>query len=254
MIASWGRAFLTWVRSTGTLALVLFRIVQKLPHMERQELARALVLFGYRSLPLCLVVATLTGATVVLQTALYVQRFGARTHLGWAAGYAVLWEFGPLLLGLLMAARVGARNAAELALLKVGGQLEGLEGISLDPFALLVAPRAAAIAVSLACLAGLSFAIAIVWEAGAALLTLGIPVRVFVGSFSTMLGTSDFLGGLAKAFVFGVAIALVSTVVGLSAHGGARGVGRAAAASVVYSCAAIFSLDFVLTSLLASVL
>jgi phospholipid/cholesterol/gamma-HCH transport system permease protein len=65
---------------------------------------------------------------VVLQSALYVERFGARAFLGWASGYAVLWEFGPLLLGLVMAARLGARNAAELATMQVGGQIEGLRG------------------------------------------------------------------------------------------------------------------------------
>jgi phospholipid/cholesterol/gamma-HCH transport system permease protein len=39
--------------------------------------------------------------------------------------------------------------------------------------------------------------------------------------------------------------------VGLAAKGGARAVGQAAASAVVRSCAAIFVLDFLLTSLLS---
>ncbi|HLL53349.1 MAG TPA: ABC transporter permease, partial [Myxococcaceae bacterium] len=161
-----------------------------------------------------------------------------------------LWEFGPLILGLMMAARVGARNAAELATLKVGGQLEGLTGISLDPYALLVAPRVVAMTISSACLASLTFLVAIVLEAVSAFFLLGLPVRVFAASFSERVTAVDLSAGLLKTAVFGLAIALVSTAVGLRARGGARAVGRAAAAAVVHGAGAIFALDFLLTALL----
>lgn len=249
-----GRAFLRWVQATGGLAVLLARTLLRLPVLDRRELLRSLTLFGYRSLPLAAIVATLIGATVVLQTGLYVQRFGARSFLGWAAGYAMLWEFGPLLLGLVMAARVGARNAAELASLGTGGQLEALRGISVDAFALLVAPRIVAITLSLALLSAAVFALAIGWEAAAAWFTLQLPTRFFLQSFSELLGAADLAGGVLKSVCFGVAIALVSTRVGLATHGGARAVGQAAASSVVWSCAAIFSLDFALTPVLAMVL
>ena len=254
LIAWLGRRLLAGVRSTGALALVLARTALHAPSVDPREVLRNVAAFGYRSLPLALGVATLIGATVVLQTSLYVERFGVRTFLGWAAGYAVLWEFGPLLLGLMMAARVGARNAAELASLSVGGQLEGLRGISLDPFAILVAPRVIASGLAVALLAPVAFLVAIVWELTAAFLMLGLPWRVFLVSFSDLLSAKDLLGGCIKATVFGFAISLVSTAVGLRAEGGARAVGRAAAASVVWCCAAIFSLDFALTALLGAVM
>ena len=243
-----------FTRATGTLAVVLARTLVQLPRLDRRELIRGLVLSGYRSLPLALFVGTLTGATVVLQTGLYVQRFGARNYLGWAAGYSVVWEFGPLLLGLMMAARVGARNAAELASLNVGGQLEGLRGISLDPFALLVAPRVLATALAVAGLSSVTFLVAVLWEAVAAYFSLGIPARVFFGSFDLLLSGGDLAGGVAKCFCFGLAISLISTAAGLSARGGAQAVGRAAASAVVWSSAAIFALDFAITPALGALL
>ncbi len=246
-----GIASLSSARGIGALALVMGRTLWHLPRLDLRETARALVLFGYRSLPLTFGIATLTGMTVVFQAGVYAEKFGARLYAGWAGAYAVLWEFGPILLGMLMAARIGARNAAELALLKVNGQIEGLRGISLDPFGLLVAPRVVASAVAVSCLASLTFVIAIVWEAIAAYFTLSLPPRVFLGAVSEMIHASDFLGGLIKATAFGVAISIVSTAVGLSAEGGARGVGRAAAKAVVGSSAAIFALDFALTGPLA---
>jgi phospholipid/cholesterol/gamma-HCH transport system permease protein len=235
----------------GALALVAGRTALGLRRMERRELARGLVQFGYGSLPLALATAALSGVIVVLQAGLYIQRFGARAFLGWAAGYGVLWEFGPLLLGLIMSARIGARNAAELATMQVGGQIEGLRGIGLDPFALLVAPRVVAMELSMLALSTFTFMVAILCEAGAAFLTLGLPVRVFFGSFAQMLSPLDIVGGVVKTGAFGLAISLVSTAVGLRARGGARAVGQAAAGAVVLGCASIFLLDFLLTTLLA---
>ncbi|WP_244224965.1 MlaE family ABC transporter permease [Corallococcus sicarius] len=246
-----GRSAMSAVGGVGALTLVAGRTVWGLRRLERRELARALVQFGYGSLPLALATAALTGVIVVVQAGLYIQRFGARAFLGWAAGYGVLWEFGPLLLGLIMSARIGARNAAELALLKVGGQIEGLRGIGLDPFALLVAPRVVAMEVSMLALSTFTFVVAILCEAVAAKLTLNLPLRVFFGTFADMLSPFDIVGGVVKTGAFGLAISLISTAVGLRAKGGARAVGEAAASAVVLGCAAIFVLDFLLTTLLS---
>ena len=246
-----GRSARKAARGLGALGLVLLRTATRLPALDRRELLRGLAHFGFDTMPLALLVAVLTGVTVVLQTGLYAERFGARGYLGWAAGYAVLWEFGPLILGLMMAARVGARNAAELATLKVGGQLEGLAGISLDPFALLIAPRVVAMTISSACLAALTFVVAIASEAVSAFFLLRLPLRVFTQSFADRITALDLATGVLKATVFGLAIALVSTAVGLSAQGGARAVGRAAASAVVFGAGALFALDFALTGLAA---
>jgi phospholipid/cholesterol/gamma-HCH transport system permease protein len=246
-----GAVALWAVRFCGALGLVCARTLLHLPRLDVRELARALVLFGFRSLPLTLGAATLIGATVVLQAGVYANQLGVRLYVGWAAGYALVWEFGPLLLGLIMAARIGARNAAELALLSVNGQLEGLRGISLDPFRILVAPRVVASALSVLALASVTFVVSILWEAVAAYFTLHLPLRAFLASFELMLRWSDLVGGIVKATAFGLAISVVSTAAGLRARGGAQGVGRAAAAAVVASGAAIFALDFILTPWLA---
>ncbi len=247
--------FTVWlVRLIGANVVVFGRTLLHLRGLDLGELSRALVLFGYRSLPLSLGAATLIGATVVLQAGVYATKFGARLYTGWAAGFALLWEFGPLLLGLVMAARIGARNAAELALLTVNGQIEGLRGISLDPFRILVAPRVVASVVSVMALTTSTFLVGVLWEAVAAYFTLDLPVRIFFQAFSDMLRWGDLVGGVTKTTAFGLAIAVVSTAAGLRASGGARGVGQAAAAAVVTSCAAIFALDFLLTPLLARLL
>lgn len=241
------------LRLGGAIGLVLARTVLHLPKLDRRELGRSLFLFGYKSLPLAVGTGALIGSTVVLQAGVYANKFGTRQYTGWAAGYALVWEFGPLLLGLMLAARIGARNAAELALLSVNGQIEGLRGISLDPFRILVVPRVLASAISVTALSTVTFLVAIAWEGISAYFTLSLPLRVFFNSFSELLGVGDLAGGILKSLAFGTAIALVSTAVGLRATGGARGVGQAAASAVVMSCGSIFALDFLLTPVLMRV-
>ncbi|RYZ47090.1 MAG: ABC transporter permease, partial [Myxococcaceae bacterium] len=87
-----GRSVLGAVEGVGALALVAGRTAWALPRLERRELARGLVQFGYGSLPLALATAAMAGVIVVVQAGIYIQRFGARAFLGWAAGYGVLWE------------------------------------------------------------------------------------------------------------------------------------------------------------------
>lgn len=254
VVAFAGEHALVLLQRLGAAGLVAARTVARLPRTDGLELKRKLGEYGWGSMPLVLWVATLTGATVILQSALYVERLGARSFLGWAAGYSVFWEFGPLLLGMLMAARIGAQNAAELALLRINGQIEGLRGISLDPVAVLVAPRVLAIFAVVTLSSVISFLFAILWEIAAAVVTLALPPRAFLASFAMQLSATDMAAGMVKSGAYGLAIALVSTSIGLTASGGARGVGRATAASVVWSCAAIFTLDFALTPPLTRVL
>jgi phospholipid/cholesterol/gamma-HCH transport system permease protein len=254
LVARLGRAFLSVARGTGQLALVLARTLLRVRQMRRDEFWRGLSSFGFDSLPLTVAVAVLAGITVVVQTTIYVERFGARAMIGWAAGYSVLWEFGPLFLGLMLAARAGARNAAELATLTVGGRIEGLRGVSLDPFALLIAPRVLALALSVALLAATAFLVAILCEGITAVALLDLPQRVFAENLAARITWRDLLAGEVKSAVFGAAIALVSTAVGLAAQGGARAVGQAASRAVVMSCGAIFGLDWVLTTVLTKVL
>ncbi len=247
LLQALGAAALAGARELGALALVAARAALALPRIDRRELWRSLAHFGYGSLPLGLAVATFTGGILVLLANVNVQRFGARSILGWAAGYAVLREFGPLLTALVMTGRVGARNAAELAAMSLGGQLEGLRGVGVDPFALLVAPRVAASALAVGALGLVCNLVAVVSAAAFGQLVIGVDGPMFFRSFAALLGWRDLAAALVKTLAFGATLSLVSTRCGLAAQGGARAVGRAAALAVVESSAALMVVDWLLT-------
>ena len=64
------------------------------------------------------------------------------------------------------------------------------------------------------------------------------------------LDPPDFFEGFIKAFFFGGVIALVSCYKGYFAHGGSRGVGRAATEAVVISSVSILVGTYLITELL----
>jgi phospholipid/cholesterol/gamma-HCH transport system permease protein len=242
------------VRQAGGLALVTARAVRSLARLDRHELIRSLVRFGYDSLPLGALVSIFTGGILVLLADLNVSRYGARAIVGWAAGYTVLREFGPLFVALVMTGRIGARNAAELASMSIGGQLEGLRGVGVDPFALLVAPRVAASTIGVGLLGCACSLVSIVSAGIFGKLMLDIDLGLFFRSFGALLSWRDLVACLIKTCAFGATIALVSTRCGLSARGGAQAVGRAAALAVVSSSAILTALDWVLTVALVKVI
>jgi len=249
-----GRQTLETVRQAGGLALVAGRTLRALPRLDRKALSRAMVHFGYDSIPLGVAIAVFTGGILVLLANINVQRYGARSLLGWAAGYTIVREFGPLFTALVLTGRVGARNAAELASMNIGGQLEGLRGVGVDPFALLVAPRTVASALSISALGFVCIFVAVLAAAVFGQLIIDVHVGTFVRSFASMCSFRDVAAGIVKLFVFGTLIALVSTRCGLLAKGGARAVGRVAATSVVANAALLSALDWGLALALARVL
>jgi phospholipid/cholesterol/gamma-HCH transport system permease protein len=79
------------------------------------------------------------------------------------------------------------------------------------------------------------------WIASVGLLSLSTPE--FVKGFRLFFATFDVEYGLVKSASFGLAVTLVGSWRGLTARGGAEGVGRAATGAVVVSAVLILILD-----------
>src|SRR4029077_12246604 len=119
------------------------------PRIDARELWRSLYKMGNRSVPIVVLTAFFAGGLMTLQTGPFVKKLGATSLAGWAAGYAVLREIGPILIALMFSGRVGANNAAELGTMTVTEQLDGLRALAIDPIAFLIVPRVLALILAL---------------------------------------------------------------------------------------------------------
>jgi phospholipid/cholesterol/gamma-HCH transport system permease protein len=147
---------------------------------------------------------------------------------------------------LMLATRVGAGIAAEIASMVVTEQVDALRMCAADPVDFLIVPRFLASLVMTGVL--------IVWggfvAAGAGALTANYAFGVSASTFFNLsqVHAGDVITGLAKCLAYGAAIPVVSGHCGLGAAGGSEGVGQATTRAVVNSSLAVIMLNFFISS------
>src|SRR5437764_6652676 len=96
---------------------------------------------GYGSLFIVVLVAGFAGAVTSLQAG---YQFTGQLPLYVAGGIiseSMILELGPVLTGLILAGRIGARYAAELGSMRVTEQIDALESLGRSPVSHLLLPR-----------------------------------------------------------------------------------------------------------------
>lgn len=244
-----GTSVMEILTEIGGISLMFWQILRALlpPRMDGPETWSNMYRVGVKSFPIVVVTAIFTGAIMVIQSGLYIEQYGAYGLLGWGAGFSVLREVGPIMIGLMFSGRVGANNTAELGTMMVTDQIDALRALAIDPIPYLVVPRFISMVLMLFLLVVIGDLTALIGGAFTSQFLLGVDMQVFYWSVVTFVTLDDLLSGLYKAISFGFAIGLVSCHFGMSVRGGAVGVGRAVNNSVVASAIAIFVLDYILT-------
>ena len=251
-IRSLGESALGLVEEAGGIALLALKVLAALlpPRISGRELLRNLDKMGASSVPIVALTAFFTGGIMVIQSGIFVKRFGAYGLLGWGCGYATFREVGPILIGLMFSGRVGSNNAAELGTMTVTEQIDGLRALAIEPVRYLIVPRVLAMVIAMFCLILVGDLVAVGGGMLFGKLHLGVEFSSFFHSLADNLKPWDVLVGVIKACFFGLAIALTSCHFGTSVKGGAVGVGRAVNDAVVAAAVAILVSDYLLTLVL----
>ena len=253
IFAGVGASAITVAQELGGIVLLAADVVRALlpPRVDARELWKHLHRMGNRSVPIVVLTALFAGGLMTLQAGPFVTKFGATALAGWAAGYAVLREIGPILIALMFSGRVGANNTAELSTMTVTEQIDGLRALAIDPVQFLVVPRVIAMMTMLVALTVIGDLVALAGAAVIGRMMLGIEWSTLFHSFADNLRPYDLMHGIYKSIAFGAAIAVSSCYFGVTVRGGAVGVGRAVNAAVVAAAVSIMLLDFFITYLTA---
>ncbi|WP_062560510.1 MlaE family ABC transporter permease [Paracoccus aminovorans] len=213
------------------------------------ELARQLLHLGWLSLPVVGLTALFTGAALALQIHSGGERFQAGDVVPAIVAIGMARELGPVLGGLMVAARVASAIAAELGTMRVTEQIDALVTLSTDPVAWLVSPRLWAGVLCVPLLVGVGDVIGIMggWLIGVN--ALGFNSTTYLANSWAYLESWDVVSGLLKGAVFGLIVALSGCWFGMTAGGGAAGVGRATTSAVVAASVGILAANFALTGL-----
>jgi phospholipid/cholesterol/gamma-HCH transport system permease protein len=184
-----------------------------------------------------------------LQAAGVLDLFGALDRLGGFFVVTAVRFIGPIVTAVVVGGVAGTAITADLGARKIREELDALQVLGVDPIKNLVVPRFLALMV----ITGLLDVFAIIFG-----LTAGIAASLLYdqplgGFFSTLFSNAlitDVWGSVLMCTLFGGIIAVVCSFKGITASGGAEGVGRAVNQAVVISFMGVFFFLYCFTTVL----
>jgi phospholipid/cholesterol/gamma-HCH transport system permease protein len=229
-----GRAF-TW----------LFRRPFRLRlYLEQMEF------IGVGSMPIIMLVGFFSGAVTALQAITALAMFDQQRWVGYGVGVSLARELAPVFTALMITARAGSAMATELGSMRITEQIDALSTFAVNPVHYLVTPRLVA---SILMLPIMTMVFNVVGLLGAyiiSILVYQIDFGQVLELFRHWVDPLDYVQGLIKAVIFGVAMALTACYQGFNVRGGAKEVGRATTAAVVSSSVSVLVLDYFLIEIM----
>ena len=236
----------------GLVAGRTFRGLFQRP-FEKRNFILQLEDIGVRSLRVVSLTAAFGGLVFGLQAYIGFHKYvgsGTEVYSGGIIAVGLAKELIPILVGLMLAGRVGSSMAAEIGTMKITEQVDALISLGADPHKHLVAPRMLASFIMFPMLTLYGDIVGIF--CGFAYNIFGMSVNRVIYFRNALLYTRiwDFGVGLIKAAVFGIVVAIIGSWQGLRAEGGAEGVGRSTTRAVVHASIIILVLNFFLSKAL----
>jgi phospholipid/cholesterol/gamma-HCH transport system permease protein len=184
-----------------------------------------------------------------LQASNFLALFGALDRLGGLFVLAAVREIGPLITAIVLAGAAGTAITADLGARKIREELDALQVLGVDPVKNLVVPRFLALMLA----TGLFNIYAVLFGLFGGLLAATVnhqPLGPFWVTFFDNTSTTDLWGSTLKTTVFGAIIAIVCCYKGMTASGGAEGVGRAVNQAIVVSFLVFGAFNYAFTQML----
>ncbi len=253
-LAALGRAVLGALAGLGRVGIFAALTVSHLarPPFYFREFGQALLAIGYFSLPVVGLTAVFTGGALALQIYAGGARFSAEAVVPSIVAIGMTRELGPVLGGLMVAARVASSIAAEIGTMKVTEQIDALVTLSTNPVKYLAVPRVLAATLAVPALVGIGDAIGIMGGYLVGTSRLGFNSAAYLKNTADFLQPWDVGSGLVKGAVFGFFVALMGCYYGMTSGRGAQGVGAATKSAVVAASVLILASNYILTEVFFS--
>jgi phospholipid/cholesterol/gamma-HCH transport system permease protein len=213
--------------------------------LELEETVHQMAFIGVASVPIVALTGFFSGAVLALYLASFFGRYGAGQFVGATVGLTVTREMGPVITGIMVAARCGSAMAAQIGTMKVTEQIDALKMLSVNPTNYLVNPRLFA-AITMLPVLSLVCMYSAIFGGYSVAVSRGIAGGTFMQSLQQFVEPWDFIGGMLKTPVFGLIIAVVACQQGLRTENGAVGVGRATTNTVVIAMVLVYIANFFL--------
>ncbi len=243
------------VKGAGDTLLLLGRTVYSLPWLwfKAHETLRQMYISGFQSLFVVSIVATFIGMIMSLQAGLALKDFGQEDLIGQVILVSLTREMSPFMTALILSASIGSAMAAEIATMSVSEEIDALAVMSIDPVRFLVLPRIVGFTLMVPVLSTYASILGVFGGGLVASTQLNVDFDTYLNLVldlvKTRRGLKDIWVGELKALVFGITISSIACQQGLSARGGALGVGNAVRQAVVASFLFVIILGYFISAL-----
>ncbi|HYB98950.1 MAG TPA: ABC transporter permease [Candidatus Limnocylindrales bacterium] len=196
---------------------------------------------GVEALPIVSLISFLVGLILAFVGAVQLEQFGAEIYVANLVGISMVREMGALMTAIVMAGRTGAAYAAQLGSMKVNQEIDALTTMGISPLEFLVLPRVMALATMMPLLALYSNLVGILGGATVSILMLGMSGQTYYNQTTNAVTLPMLFGGVFKASVYGILVALSGCLRGMQSGKSSSAVGEATTRAVVTSIVAIIS-------------
>lgn len=231
-----------------TLSVIRYAITDAISGRLRmgEVMYQAWTLYKVTALP-ALLMAIPFGAMIAVQASGLMNQVGANSVVGAASGVAVLRQGAPITTGLLMGGAAASAIASDLGARAIREELDALRVMGVDPVRHLVVPRFLALLLLAPVLCAIIIASAVLASFTLAVAVNGVTSGSFWASFGAFAKVVDIWFAIAKAIVFASIVAITSSLKGMEATGGPRGVADAVNAAVVLNVVGIVFANLAIT-------
>lgn len=238
-----GRTLVGLLGFFGATVIAVWEVILAPRRFRGNAVVRQIEVVGVDALGIIGLMSFLIGVVIAQQGAVQLRQFGAEVFTVNLIGRLTMRELGVLMTAIMVAGRSGSAFAAQIGSMRLAEEVDAMRTIGVSPMQALVLPRVLATLVSMPLLAFYSMLVALVGGGLLCWLQLGIPPVTFVARLREVTPMNDLWGGLIKAPVFGLIIAMAGCYQGMQVEGNAEEVGLRTTSAVVQAIFLVIVLD-----------
>jgi phospholipid/cholesterol/gamma-HCH transport system permease protein len=217
----------------GEITEALGRLLRGKARFRRSDLMLAIQQAGADALGIITLISFLVGTILAFVGAVQLEQFGAAIYVADLVGIAMVREMGAMMTGIVMAGRTGAAYAAQLGTMRVNQETDALTTMGIPPLEFLVLPRLLALCLMMPLLCLYADFVGIVGGAAVGTGMLKLGLLTYYQETAKAVHLVDLVGGVFKASVYGVLVAVSGCLRGMQCGRSASAVGDAATSAVV---------------------
>jgi phospholipid/cholesterol/gamma-HCH transport system permease protein len=218
---------------TGELALSCRRFLTGKATYQRSDFWQYIQEAGAEAFPIVSLICFLIGMIFAFVGVMQLTLFGAGIYTADLVAVAMVREMSAIMTGIIMAGRTGAAYAAQIGTMKVNEEVDALTTLGMNPIDYLVTPRVLALIVMMPLLTVYGSLMGILGGTVVGLAMLDVTLLQYVTQTIQSLHLNSLFGGLFKAIVYGILVALAGCQQGMACGNSALAVGQSTTKAVV---------------------